>query len=240
MSSITTVIFDMYDTLVLNDRGRWDTTFREILQEQELDTSSDRLWQVWLEADQEFRSNRIRAETPFQTYRQAWCDGFARAFNTLGLSGDPEAAVDKSIRDLSRRTSFPETAQALKVIQENSRTAVLSNADDNFLLPNLERLGLDFEVVLSSEKARSYKPEPDLFLEMLRRLGVSPEETVYVGDRQLEDVQGAVGVGINAIWINRLGTAPDPQLPKPACQISSLLELPGLLSAWPSAEDGAQ
>jgi 2-haloalkanoic acid dehalogenase type II len=240
MSPITTVIFDMYDTLVLNDQRRWDTTFHEIVQEQELDTSPDRLWQLWIEAGQEFRSSRVRADTPFQTYHQAWRDGFARAFNTLGLSGDPEAAVDKSIRELSHRAAFPETAQALKAIQKNWRTAVLSNADDNFLLPNLEHLSLDFEVVLSSEGARSYKPNPDLFLEMLRRLGVNPEETVYVGDQQLEDVQGALGVGINAIWINRRGAALDPQLPKPACQISSLLELPGLLPVWPPAEDGTQ
>ena len=74
---------------------------------------------------------------------------------------------------------------------------------------------------------------------MLRRLKVDADESVYVGDRQYEDVQGASDVGINAIWINRSGAAPDPGLAEPACQITSLLELPGLLSAWPPAEDAA-
>lgn len=230
----------MFNTLVLDDPVRWDTTFREIVLEQELDISADRLWEVWIEAGKDFRRDRIRAGAPFQTYQQAWRNGFARAFNILGLPGDPEAAVGKAISDLTRRTSFPETAQALKVIQGTWRTAILSNADDSFLLPNLERLGLDFEVVLSSESARSYKPMPDMFLTMIRRLGVNPEETVYVGDQQLEDVQGPAGVGINSIWINRRGVALDPQLPKPACQIKSLMELPGLLPVWPPAEDGAQ
>ena len=239
MSAITTVIFDMYDTLVLNDRQRWFTTFREIIEEQRLDTDVDHLWQAWREADQEFQSTRLKPDAPFQTYRQAWREGFARAFNTLRVSGDPEAAVAKSITDLAIRSPFPETTQAVTVIQERWRTAVLSNADDAFLLPNLEFLGLQFEAVLSSEGARSYKPEPELFLKMVQRLRVNPEESVYVGDRQFEDVQGATGVGMNAIWINRLNAAPEPNLPKPAYQISSLLELPSLLAEWRPAEDGA-
>ena len=240
MSSITTVIFDMYDTLVFNDRRRWLTTFQEIVQDQGLDISSDRLWQLWLEADHDFRASRITTGSPFQTYHQAWRDGFTHAFHSLGVSGDPEAAVGKSIRDLSRRSPFPESAQALRLLQENWRIAVLSNADDDFLLPNLQLLGIDFEVVLSSEQIRSYKPEPLLFLEMLKRLDVKPEETVYVGDRQFEDVKGARSVGMNPIWLNRGGADLDPQLPEPACQISSLLELPGLLPSWPPAEDGAK
>ena len=239
MSAIKAVIFDMYDTLVLNDRQRWMATFQEIIEEQRLDTDVEPLWQAWRESDQEFQSTRLKSDAPFQTYRQAWREGFARAFNTLKVSGNPEAAVDKSIKDLAYRSPFPETTQAVTVIQEKWRTAVLSNADDAFLLPNLEFLGLQFEAVLSSERARSYKPEPGLFLEVVRRLGVNPKESVYVGDRQFEDVQGATGVGMNAIWINRLSAAPEPNLPKPDYQISSLLELPGLLAEWPPAEDGA-
>ncbi len=127
---------------------------------------------------------------------------------------------------------------ALRAVKSRWRTAVLSNADDDYLLPNLAQLGLDFEAVLSSERARMYKPLPGLFLEILRMLDVTPEESVYVGDRQLEDVQGAGSVGMPAVWINRSGVPMDPQLPEPACQIRSLLELPALLSAWPPAEDG--
>ena len=88
-------------------------------------------------------------------------------------------------------------------MQGSYRTAVLSNADDGFLLPNLELLDCEFETVLSSEMARSYKPQPELFLEMLNRLSVEPGEAVYVGDRHYEDVYGASRVGINAVWMDR-------------------------------------
>ncbi len=57
-----------------------------------------------------------------------------------------------------------------------------------------------------------------------------PEETVYVGDRQLEDVQGASQVGMTTVWINRSGEALDHKLPRPDYQVKNLLEIPGLLA----------
>ena len=240
MSPITTVIFDMYNTLVLNGTEMWKATFQEIIDAQGLDTSSELLWEEWRKVDQESRAERIRPETPFYNYHDAWRGAFVRAFAALDLPGDPDAAVGKAISDLARRDPYPETMEALRSIGQRWRIAVLSNADDSFLLPNLKRLGLDFEVVLSSEEARDYKPRPGLFLEVMRRLGVTPQETVYVGDKQLEDVQGPSEVGMSAVWLNRSGDPPDPELPKPACQISSLSELPALLPTWPPAQDGTQ
>ena len=239
MGRITTVIFDMYETLVKNPQHDWKNGFEAIIREQGLDTSADRLWQEWSAVDSEFRASRVRSDLPFRTYYQAWRDCFGHAFTILGIPGNPGSASSSFIRYISRRDPYPETVEAVRAVQDRWRTAVLSNADDDYLLPNLALLGLEFEAVLSSEEARVYKPLPGLFRQMLRRLNVAPDASVYVGDRQYEDVQGAIDVGMNAVWINRSGAPSDPQLPEPAYQIKSLLELPGLLSAWPSAKDDA-
>ena len=240
MSRITTVIFDMYDTLVQNPHPFLMDGFENIIREQALDAVPDQLWKEWSTEESKFRATRVKPAEPFRTYYQAWRDCFVHAFTILGIRGDADVAASSFISHISRRDPYPETMEALKAVQAGWRTAVLSNADDAFLRPNLELLDLEFEAVLSSEEARVYKPLPGLFRQMLRRLNVAPEESVYVGDRQYEDVQGASEVGMNAIWINRSGAALDSTLPEPACQISSLLELPGLLSAWPPAKDGAR
>ena len=52
-----------------------------------------------------------------------------------------------------------------------------------------------------------------------------PEECLYVGDRQLEDVKGAGSVGMGTVWVNRNGEPLDPDLPSPDYQVGSLLEL---------------
>ena len=240
MGSITTVIFDMYETLVKNPQDDWKHGFEAIIREQGLDTTVDRLWQEWSAADSEFRASRVKPATPFRTYYQAWRDCFDHSFAILGISGDADSATSSFISYISNREPYPETVEAVRAIQGRWRTAVLSNADDDYLLPNLELLDLKFEAVLSSEQARVYKPLPGLFRQMLRRLNVAPGESAYVGDRQYEDVQGASEVGIHAIWINRSGDSPDSNLPEPAYQIKSLLELPDLLSGWPPAKDGAR
>ena len=238
MGPITAVIFDMYDTLVQNPSDRWIDGIEAIIREQSLDTGPDRLLQEWSVGNAEFRDSRDNPDAPFRTYFQAWRDGFDRAFTNLEVPGDAAGASRSFIGFLSRRDPYPETVEAIKLVQGGWRTAVLSNADDDYLMPNLGLLDLQFEAVLSSEEARVYKPHPGLFRQMLKRLNVAPGQAVYVGDRQYEDVKGARGVGINSVWINRTGEPPDPRLPEPACQIKSLLELPGLLAAWAPAQDG--
>lgn len=229
MAEIKAIIFDMYQTLVQDPSGQWRSSFKSIIEEQGLDITSEQLWQGWRKSEEQFRLRRTDPALPFQTYFDAWAGGFRSAFEMMGVPGDAAAATSRFFDDLSRREPFPETPQALRELQAHYRTAVLSNADDGFLLPNLKLLDFEFEAVLSSEMARSYKPQPELFNEMLRRLALQPEETVYVGDRHYEDVFGASSVGMNAVWINRGDRELRDDLPHPAHQVSSLLELPGLI-----------
>jgi len=244
MSQITTVIFDMYETLVGNERQQWRETFKEIIRLQNLNVDPELLWQTWRGHERDFKDRRLSPGGPFQTYFQGWRDTFADTFKTLGLTGDPEAATHKSIQDVSQRPPYQETRQALGLIQTRCRTAILSNADDDYLRPNLRLLGDEIvaglSAVLTSEEAQCYKPQPALFLEMLRRLGAAPQECLYVGDRQFEDVQGAGGVGMGTVWLNRSRSAMDPELPAPDHQIDSLLEIPELLDRLAGAKDGAQ
>lgn len=229
MPRITTVIFDMYETLVQNQLETGKDSFAKTIEQQGLNTTADELWEHWLPADEEFRNTRVEPNRPFQSYFGAWKGGFERSFSILNLEGDAQAATEQFFRDLSRRNPYPETDEALAEVQKRWRMALLSNADDGFLLPNLELLEAGFETVLSSEQAQIYKPRPELFQLMLERLGVSPGETAYVGDRQLEDVFGATQAGMHPVWINRDNRPLDPNLPIPSHQILSLLELPKLL-----------
>ena len=234
MNQITTVIFDMFETLAQNPPGHWRQTFQEIVKDQGFESSTERLWQEWTAAETEFRESRVRPDVAFRSYYEGWRDNFAQAFASLSLGGDAEGASRRTIEDLSRRPPYEETVEALGLVQRGWRIAVLSNADDDFLLPNLEPLGVEFAAVLSSEKARIYKPRPELFLEMLRLLKIDPQEAVYVGDKQFEDVQGAHQAGMRAVWINRYRDAADPNLPQPDYEIHSLLELPRILAGEPA------
>ena len=231
MAEIKAVVFDMYQTLVQDPNGQWRKSFTSIIEEQGLAATAEELWQGWHESEEQFRLRRTDPSQPFQTYFDAWAVGFRAAFERMGLPGDADAATSRFFADLSRREPFPETRQALGEVQARYRTAVLSNADDGFLLPNLELLDCEFETILSSEMARIYKPQPELFFAMLERLSLPPQETVYVGDRHYEDVFGASSVGMNAVWVDRNDRGLREDLPPPAHRVTSLLELPKLIES---------
>ena len=229
MPRITTVIFDMYGTLVQHPEGIEEASFAKSIKQQNLDTTAHELWKQWRPSEEQFRRTRVDPNRPFQSYFDAWKAGFERTFSFMNLGGDAHATTLQFFRDLSQRPPYPEASEAVAEMQKHFRTALLSNADDGFLLPNLEVLNVDFEIILSSEQAQIYKPRPELFQRILEQLGVSPEETIYVGDRQLEDVLGATQVGIHPVWINRDNRPVDSNLTIPTYQISGLLELPRLL-----------
>ena len=225
MSRITTVVFDAFGTLFQDSPEHWNNAMGMIIETQRLPVSVDTLNQAWLEACGDFRNTRSESGREFQSYAVAWRDAFAEAFRSLNLEGDAGAAAEYWINDMSQRDPYPEALEALTAVSQKYRVVVLSNADDSFLEPVLRRLDFPFVASLSSEGARAYKPNPELFLTLLRQLDVSPAETAYVGDRQYEDVKGAGQAGLRTVWINRNGVDADPDLPTPDYRITSLLDL---------------
>lgn len=225
MSRITTLVFDAFGTLFQDTPEHWDNAMGNIIEQQGLGVSVDTLSETWLEACGDFRTTRSDSRFPFQSYATAWRDAFAEAFRALGLEGDPKAAADYWIGDMGQRDPYPETVAALEAVAERYRVVVLSNADDSFLDSVLRRLDFQFAAAMSSEGARCYKPNPELFLTLLRQLDVNPEEAAYIGDRQYEDVKGAGQAGMSTVWINRTGAEPDPDLPWPDYRISNLMDL---------------
>jgi putative hydrolase of the HAD superfamily len=82
-----------------------------------------------------------------------------------------------------------------------------------------------FEFVVSSESEGYVKPHPRLFERALELAGVAPGEAVHVGDSYPEDVEGARGVGIQAVLVDRGEKGRVPYWPT----IQSLAQLPPLL-----------
>ncbi len=80
----------------------------------------------------------------------------------------------------------------------------------NFAIPEcveklLEEHGLDkfFDMVLVSGSVNKRKPSPEIFQKALKKLGVSAENTVFVGDTVDADVVGAKAAGMKSIFIER-------------------------------------
>jgi putative hydrolase of the HAD superfamily len=102
------------------------------------------------------------------------------------------------------------------------KTGLVSNAiDPGWLLrADLERQGLAplLDTVVFSSELGKRKPHPAIYEAALSELGVSPDRTLFVGDRLVEDVQGPAALGmttVQAVWFradeNPNGIEPDYQ-----------------------------
>ncbi len=231
MTTITAVIFDVYETLVHNQHSLWIPTFDEICRVQGLPFDGQELWKRWRPLDLKFRQARTNLEEPelnppFKSYEQAWKESFQQVISEVG-KGDAAAAARRMILEMGRRAPFPETVDVIARLRGcgRFRLGVLSNADNDYLEPLLDSLGLSFDGVLSSESARAYKPQTSAFRQILAILGVEAADSLYVGDSQFDDVQGAKRIGMQTAWVNRNGASLDPSLPAPDHVVGNLLEL---------------
>lgn len=58
------------------------------------------------------------------------------------------------------------------------------------------------DVFVSSEEAGVEKPDAAIFEMVIRKLGIAPDEALYVGDSYEKDVIGAGNAGMRPVWFN--------------------------------------
>jgi putative hydrolase of the HAD superfamily len=91
--------------------------------------------------------------------------------------------------------------------------------------------GLLDELVYTSDQPHS-KPHPSVFQAVSGLLNVEPAACVMIGDRLLDDIGGALGVGMRAVWKENAKPWPRPPELTPTATIRHLGELPELLRSW--------
>ncbi len=131
---------------------------------------------------------------------------------------------------------FPDAHATLRVLRQRGyRIGLLSNTwwaaewhNAHLATHHLHEL-LD-AVVYTSDLPHS-KPHPSVFFEVTTRLGMEPQACVMVGDMMIDDISGALAVGMRAVWrLNDRWLRPDHIVP--TATITHLAELPPLLRQW--------
>ena len=88
-----------------------------------------------------------------------------------------------------------------------------------------------FEAVASSDECAHGKPAPDVYLEVLRRIQVGPEQAVVVEDSSA-GIRAGKAANAKVVAIPRAYTAPDdPAIRLADARIGSLHSLPVVLES---------
>ena len=100
---------------------------------------------------------------------------------------------------------YPEVLDTLAALKQRGlHSSVISNFDSR-LVPILNGLGVGpfFEEIFVSSRVGYAKPDAQIFRVALERHGVKPEQSLHVGDSELNDLHGANNAGLRGILVDR-------------------------------------
>lgn len=123
---------------------------------------------------------------------------------------------------------FPESKRVIEKC--HVPVCLVTNIDNADLACALAHHGLRFEMMVTSEDCRAYKPRAEPFRKALSLLGLTPRDVLHVGDSITADVRGAKALGIPVMWLNRRQARLPENSPRPdhiAADLTAMLSMLG-------------
>lgn len=115
--------------------------------------------------------------------------------------------ADYFIENLSTHNHvFNGAHETLDHLKTKYRLHIITNGPEVVQEKKLKNAQLDhyFNTITNAEKAGVKKPHPTIFKYALNAANVKPENSLMIGDNINADVNGAINVGMQAIWFNEL------------------------------------
>ena len=101
-------------------------------------------------------------------------------------------------------TPWPEAPTLIAKLASKTKIGVVTNCSEELGHKCANRLGTQFDVIVTAERAGYYKPDPRIYQQAIAEIGSVPERILYVAGSPL-DVSGAAAVGMSVYWHNRIG-----------------------------------
>lgn len=142
---------------------------------------------------------------------------------------DEELAKEMSARFLeilpTKKLLFPHTTEVLDYLKErNYELHLITNGFEKTQHTKLNNSGLNiyFNEVVTSESSNSVKPQKEIFHYALNKAGAALHHSIMLGDNLEADIQGAINVGMDNIFVNHINVSTTL---KPTFTVTSLREL---------------
>ncbi|MFJ7732914.1 HAD family hydrolase [Lysinibacillus sp. NPDC097231] len=189
---IKAVIFDLDGTLL--DRDRSVNLF--------IEQQYERLQQKLSHIPKESYVHRF-LELDNRGY--VWKDKvYQQMVEEFSIELSPEALLKDYLQYFQHHCVPFENLQSLlhNLKSQGLKLGIITNGYGQFQLENIRALGIEdeFDIILISEWEGIRKPNPEIFNRALSKLGVSANESIFIGDHPINDVEAAKNVGMKAIW----------------------------------------
>lgn len=155
-----------------------------------------------------------------------------RSMTDLAVSyGHDAATAARCLRHLktglTQPTAYDETIAVLRQLHADYQLVLLTNTVQVSFERLRRQFDLDdlFDALVTSFDTGILKPDPQMFHFVLKKMGVSADRAVMVGDSLTADYNGARAVGMRAVLVDRTN-----RHPAITDRITDLLTLPDWLA----------
>jgi 2-haloacid dehalogenase/putative hydrolase of the HAD superfamily len=220
-SKVNFVTFDVYGTLIDWEGGVFDAFRREAARDGFTIEDPQEVSARFHEYEREIESGS------YELYAEVLRRVAVRIAKDIGWPLEPSRAgfLPDSVQ---RWAPFKETNPTIKKLGAKFQTGLIANIDDKLLGLTRRHIPHDFDLVVTAQQVRSYKPDPAHFVECARRIG-GKKGWVHVAASYYHDVEPCLKQKVPVIWVNRSGEELEGGQKKPTAEVKNLTEAAKLL-----------
>lgn len=220
---ITWVTFDVYGTLIDWENGVYEAFSTEAERSGFVLPDKNTLLEIFMRHQRDLKSGSY----------ELYAEVLRRA--ALAVAKELEWDLEPSRTNflpasVERWKPYREVNAALDRLAKKFNIGLVANIDDKLLVMSRRHLRADFDIVVTAQQVRSYKPEPAHFKECARRIG-GKKGWLHVGSSYYYDVEPSLKNRLPTIWVNRKGEKLGPKDKKPTAEVKNLRDVANLLKA---------
>jgi 2-haloalkanoic acid dehalogenase type II len=187
------VTFDCYGTLI-----DWESGIAGAFQQQDPGLGREAILAAYAEVEPQ-------VESTYDLYRNVLAETARRVGRKLGRETDGAFLP----RSLPEWKPFPDTNHALERLKNAGyRLGILSNVDDDLLEHTRGHFTVDFDLIVTAQQVRSYKPARGHFDRAKETIGNA--RWLHAAQSNFHDIVPVNAFGVDTAWVNRHGERPLP------------------------------
>jgi len=195
ISAIDWVTFDCYGTLIDWDRGV-HSFLTSLLIQKRVSVPVDEVMRSW----QAFQFKMV--QEPFRRYRVVLGSSLEEALRRFKVGYDPDDG-HRFAHAMGSWRPFKDVAEGLVRLKRKFRLGIISNTDKDIIARTLTYLGVEMDLVITSEEMRAYKPSAKGFEEALKRMETPPDRVLHAAFGAAYDLGPARAVGMKRALVRR-------------------------------------
>jgi 2-haloacid dehalogenase len=216
------VTTDCYGTLIDWETGAYEA-FQKEADRDGFTIDKNRCTDLFVNVQREIMSGS------YELYAEVLRRTAVRVAQELGWDLEPSRS-NFLPASVPRWMPFRETNAQLERLSKKFELGILSNIDDKLLGSTRRHFRVDFDLVVTAQQVRSYKPDPAHFKECQRRIG-GKTGWVHIASGYETDVVPCLQAKVPVIWVNRKGRELGPGDKKPTEEVKTLRDAAKLLGA---------